>query len=145
MILTVIGHLCLDEIRHAERDETESYGGIFFSLATLANLLSEEDTICPVFGVGKSDYDSFIDRLSRYRNVDCSGIFRLAGPTNRVCLTYSTNGQRIERSEFIADPIPWKRIRSVAAGSDMVLINMISGNDITLETMDEIRMSTRDE
>src|SRR4051812_21958003 len=48
MTITVIGHLCLDVIDHADGTQTHSHGGIFFSLATLANLLGEKDTIYPV-------------------------------------------------------------------------------------------------
>ena len=47
MIIPVIGHLCLDIIEHPDKTETESYGGIFFSVVTLANLLPAKDTIRP--------------------------------------------------------------------------------------------------
>ncbi|HMD13841.1 MAG TPA: carbohydrate kinase family protein [Bacteroidota bacterium] len=145
MIIPVIGHLCLDIIEHPDKTETQSYGGIFFSVVTLANLLSAKDTIRPVFGVGKSDYDELIERLSRYPNVDSSGIFKFNGPTNQVRLMYSSKEQRIECSQSISEPIPWKRIRPELSHADMVLVNMISGMDITLETLDEIRMDVRDD
>ena len=146
MIITVVGHLCLDLIRHPqEGGETRSYGGIFFSIATLANLLSPDDIIRPVLGVGKNEHEGFCERLGRYANVDCSGIYRFPGATNEVHLTYATAHERIECSRNIAEPIPWKRIRSAADGSDMVLVNMISGLDITLETLDELRMAMRDD
>ena len=145
MIITVIGHLCLDVIHHPEGNETRSYGGIFFSIATLANLLAPRDTIRPAFGVGKGEYDNVIEELSRYPNIDCSGIYKFNGQTNQVQLIYSTHDRRVERSEFIAEPISWKRIRGLISGADMVLVNMISGMDITLETMDEIRLGVRDD
>jgi sugar/nucleoside kinase (ribokinase family) len=145
MIITVIGHLCLDIIRHHDGRETRGYGGIFFSVATLANLLQPRDTIRPVFGVGKAEYDELLERLGRYPNIDTSGIFRLPAQTNQVTLIYTDNEQRVEQSEFIAEPIPWKRIRSLVNGADMILLNMISGFDISLETLDEIRMAVRDD
>jgi sugar/nucleoside kinase (ribokinase family) len=145
VIITVVGHLCLDVIQHPGGEETQSYGGIFFSIATLANLMGPGDVIRPVLGVGKNEHEEFCTRLERYPNVECSGIYRFPGPTNEVRLTYADAHERIECSRNISDPIPWKRIRSAADGSDMVLVNMISGNDITLETMDELRMSTRDD
>lgn len=145
MKITVIGHLCLDSIRRADTTEAEpqSYGGIFFSVATLANLLGPNDTVTPVFGIGKADYDGLIERLSRYPNVDPSGIFKINGPTNQVELVYSSKEERVERSTNIVDPIPLKKIRP-HLDADMVLINMISGMDITISTMDEIRMDVRD-
>ncbi len=144
MKIVVIGHLCLDVIHLADGRETRSYGGIFFSVATLANLLGPSDTVQPVFGVGRTDYPALIDRLSRYENLDHSGIFKIDGPSNHVELVYSSQTERTERSTNIAEPIPWKRIKPFVADADMVLLNMISGFDVTLETLDEIRMAVRE-
>jgi len=144
MKITVIGHLCLDVIVDADGNEAEGYGGIFFSIATLANLLGKNDTVFPIFGVGKTDYDALMERLSAYPNVDTSGIFKFNGPTNQVRLMYSTKEKRIECSKNISEPIPWKKIR-LFLESDMILITMVSGFDITLETLDEIRMEVREQ
>jgi sugar/nucleoside kinase (ribokinase family) len=141
--ITVIGHLCLDVIRHPDGSESHGYGGIFFSVATLANLLESGDTVFPVFPVGREDYDALLDRLAAYPNVDTSGIYRTAAPTNRVHLYYRGKGERIERSVDIAEPVPMKRLRP-KLDTDMILLNMISGFDVTLETLDEIRMEVRE-
>jgi len=143
--ITVIGHLCLDEIRHADGRTTRSYGGIYFAVATLAEILPPADTIRPVFGVGKDEYQEFITHLGRWPNVDTSGIFKMPGPTNSVSLQYGqgTGDGRIEISRDIADPIPYKKIHS-SLDADMVMVNMISGYDVTIDTLDEIRMRTRD-
>src|SRR5947207_1194392 len=103
MKITVIGHLCLDVIQRADTpgQEAGSYGGIFFSVAALANLLPEDDTICPAFGVGNGEYDDLIERLKRYPNVDTSGIYPFPGPTNRVRLVYTDAAERIECSRDI--------------------------------------------
>jgi sugar/nucleoside kinase (ribokinase family) len=144
MTITVIGHLCLDVINHVDGTETRSHGGIFFSLATLANLLGGNDKIYPVFPVGKPDYDELLERLKAYPNIDTSGIYKFNGATNRVHLMYTNKTERLECSKDIAEPIPLKRIRPYL-DSNMILVNMISGFDITLETMDEIRMEVREE
>ncbi|MDI6765945.1 MAG: carbohydrate kinase family protein [Bacteroidota bacterium] len=143
MTITVIGHLCLDVIENPDGSEIQSYGGIFFTLAALANLLEDEDKIFPVFGVGKNDYDNLLERLTIYPNIDVSGIFKFSGPTNHVRLTYRNREKRVECSRNISEPIAWKRIRPYI-DSEMILINMISGFDITLETFDEIRMEARE-
>ncbi len=145
MKITVIGHLCLDVIHHPDESETQSYGGIFFSLAALANLLPGTDTIFPVFGVGEKEYEAFLERLKVYPNIDPSGIHKFSGPTNQVHLFYKEgDAERIECSKHISEPIPWRKIKS-KLDTDMVLVNMISGFDITLETLDEIRLVLRDD
>ncbi|MBI4811021.1 MAG: hypothetical protein HY800_06200, partial [Ignavibacteriales bacterium] len=143
MIITVIGHICLDVIEFPGGSKTQSYGGIFFSFAALANLLGKNDVIIPVFGVGKTDYDALIEQLKDYKNIDKSAIFKINGPTNQVRLIYSTKEKRIECSKHISEPIPWKKMRPFL-DTDMIYVNMISGYDLTLETMDELRMETRE-
>ena len=143
MRITVIGHLCLDTIQHSDGRETQSYGGIFFSVVALANLLGPGDTVQPVFGVGKNEYDALIAQLNTYHNLDPSGIFKFEGPTNQVRLVYANTAERTERSDHISEPIPLRRIQPYL-DADMILMNMISGFDITLETLDEIRMEVRE-
>jgi sugar/nucleoside kinase (ribokinase family) len=146
MVITVIGHLCKDVIHLPDEKETqqESFGGILFTILALANLMSEKDRIQPVFGVGQSDYELLMEQIKQYKNIDTSGIFRIKGPTNQVQLFYQKDAQtRIECSKQISAPIPFNRIKPYLDG-DAVLVNMISGSDITLETLDYIRMEIRE-
>jgi len=145
MNITLIGHLCLDNV-HLPNEDTprQSYGGIVFPIATLANLMGSNDTITPVFGVGEKDHGRFIDWLSQFPQVSQKGIFVLPGPTNEVHLFYDgASGGRIECSKHISPSIPFEVIKPFLS-SDGILINMISGFDITLETLDKIRMEVRD-
>lgn len=144
MTIVVIGHLCLDLIHQIGGEEARSYGGIYFSVAALANLLGPSDHIVPVFGVGRNEYDALMEQLKPYSNVDTSCIYKFNGSTNQVELTYTTQSQRVECSHYIAEPIPWKKIRPQLDDADLVLVNMISGFDMTLETLDEIRMAVRE-
>jgi sugar/nucleoside kinase (ribokinase family) len=145
MVITVIGHLCKDVIHlPGEEESQETFGGIIFTLLTLANLMGEKDRIQPVFGVGQADYEELIEQLKKYKNIDTSGIFKFKGSTNEVQLFYQKNAQaRVECSKNISPPIPFNRIKPYLDG-DGVLVNMISGSDITLETLDYIRMGVRD-
>jgi len=145
MNITVVGHLCLDNIHlPGEEAPRQSYGGIVFSIATLASLAGPEDTITPVFSVGERDHPKLLEWLSQFPRVNQKGIFVLPGPTNEVHLFYDgTNGGRIECSKHISPSIPFGTIKPFLQ-CDGILINMISGFDITLETLDRIRMEVRD-
>jgi sugar/nucleoside kinase (ribokinase family) len=147
MTITIIGHLCKDIVHlPGEKDiQEESFGGIMFTLLTLANLMSERDCIQPVFGVGQADNEALMEQLKPYKNIDVSGIYKFKGPTNEVQLFYQNDAQtRIECSKNISPPIPFNRIKPYLDG-DGVLINMISGADITLDTLGYIRMETREQ
>jgi sugar/nucleoside kinase (ribokinase family) len=142
MKFLVVGHLCLDVIHPPDGPEVESYGGIYYAVAALASLARSTDEISPVFGVNKNEYAALIEHLARYPNVDTSGIFKFEEPTNRVHLYYRDKQNRIECSKDIAAPIPYERIRRHLS-VDGILVNMISGSDVTVETLDHIRLAIR--
>ena len=149
MTITVIGHFTIDELHSlsdpgTEGTPLETTGGIFYSLATLAALMSKNDVIHPVFGVGEKEYDSFIKSLEEFPNINSEGIFRLKGESNRVKVFLGSGQEpRIECSKRIAEPIPFSKIKPYL-DADGILINMVSGSDLTLDTLDTIRMSVRD-
>lgn len=144
MNFLVIGHLCHDVIHPVEGPEVQSYGGIYYAVATLGALADASDRIVPVFGVNRNDYTPLVQHLAEtYPVVDTSGIFAFDEPTNSVHLFYRSGGTRIECSKDIAAPIPFARIKDFL-DVDGVLVNMISGFDITVNTLDEIRLAVRD-
>ena len=142
MKFTVIGHFCIDSIHYPGKKDQEGYGGIFYSVVALANIARAEDTVYPVFGVGTKEFAGVKERFSAYPNVDTSGIFAFDGETNKVHLFYKEGGTRIECSASIAPPIPFTRIEPFL-NVNGILINMISGSDVVLETLDMIRLAVR--
>lgn len=143
MKFLVLGHLCLDVIHPPDGPETEGYGGIYYAVTTLASLLGEKDTVLPVFGVNKAEHAALLAQLRAFPNIDPGGIFKLDEPTNRVHLYYDTPATRVECSKDIAPPIPFEKIRRHLR-ADGILINMVSGFDLTLETLDAIRLEVRE-
>jgi len=141
MNILVVGHFCLDSIHPRDGARTESYGGIYYSMVALSGLLGKGGTVVPVFGVNKQDYGPLIDHLKEFQNIDPSGIFKFDAPTNTVELFYGEDGRK-ERSTHIAQPIPYEKIRRHLS-VDGILLNMISGFDISLETLDHLRMTVR--
>lgn len=143
MKFLVLGHFCLDIIHPVDEPEIQSYGGIYYSMAALASLLDEGDRIIPVFGVNKNDYASLLQHLKQFQNIDTSGIYQFDEPTNSVHIFYKDRESQVECSKDISNPIPFDRIRSFL-NVDGILVNMISGFDIAVNTLDEIRMGVRE-
>jgi hypothetical protein len=142
MKFLLIGHFCFD-IRHSlNGTEQVRYGGIHNALATLAAIMEKGDIAIPVCGLGKSEYDEVVDKLSGLSNISTEGIFKLQGPTNRVHFYALSGHPPVECSQDIAPPIPYEKIRRHLSVNG-VLVNMASGTDITLETLDHIRMAIR--
>ncbi|MBI4418722.1 MAG: carbohydrate kinase family protein [Ignavibacteriales bacterium] len=145
MTITLTGHLCFDTLHlpHEEGSSARQFGGIVYSIAALAALTEESDMIVPVVGVGEADQEQFTAWLDRFPQVKTDGVYSFKGPTNDVHLFYGDAGARIECSKHIAKPIPLDKIMPFL-NADGILVNMISGFDITLETLDAIRMETRE-
>src|SRR5512140_3553434 len=143
MKFLLLGHFCFDVSHPHHGAEQVRYGGIYHALATMASIMEKGDTAIPVFGLGKGEYDQVIDNLSRLPNVSTEGIFKLQGPANRVHFYASPDHPPVECSIDIAPPIPYEKIRRYLSVNG-VLINMASGMDVTLETLDHIRMAIRD-
>jgi sugar/nucleoside kinase (ribokinase family) len=142
MKLLVLGHLCIDSANRVGEPSRERWGGIANTIAAMGALAGTEDTILPVCGVGTGDEKRFFSWLERFPAVDPSGVFTLNGPTNRIDIYEKVGGLNVACTKDIAAPIPFERIRKYLS-ADGVLINMVSGLDISLETLDQIRMEVR--
>jgi hypothetical protein len=142
MKFLLLGHFAFDVHHPLDGTEHVRYGGIYHALAAMASIMEKGDTAIPAFGLGKADYDEVVDKLSGLSNVSTEGIFKLPGPTNRVHFYASPEHPPVECSKDIAPPIPYDKIRRHLSASG-ILVNMVSGSDITLETLDHIRMAIR--
>lgn len=146
--IVVIGHPARDVFHTFDASGTEktieTRGGVFYSLETLAALLSPEDRIVPVFGLHEDQYDEVVTRLRAFENVDPKGIFKTKESMNEVHMFHSPSGEKKECSKHLASPIPFQRIKP-HLDAHGVLITMASGFDILLETLDNIRMTVRDD
>lgn len=141
MKFTVIGHFSID-VRHTE-DGTEhrSYAGILNAVRAMASCAAPSDTVFPVFGVGERDYYGVKTALAPFANIDMAGVYQHAGESNEVHY-FPNNGGTVACTKKISAAIPYAKIEPFL-NVNGVLINMISGADITLDTLDEIRMAVR--
>jgi hypothetical protein len=142
MRLLVLGHLSLDVFHPAEGNEVEEPGGLFRTVAALSALCGKNDRIIPVAGAGTKEYSQILVRLESLPGVEKDGIFRQTTPVNKVHYYFRDQKEFVECARELAPPIPYQRIKP-HLDADGILINMTSGQDISLETLDEIRMAVR--
>jgi len=147
MKYVVIGEPCVDVIHRPDESKHYGYGGILYSLISLSVLVPKGDSVFPVMNLGEDEYANIISILNKYPNIDYSGVYKVKHPTRKVNLFYNTyNSGKSARIEHSTDPtytIPYDSIEQFISGADAILINMISGEDITLETMKQIRSNFR--
>jgi sugar/nucleoside kinase (ribokinase family) len=139
----VIGEPCVDLIHRADGDVIHSYGGILYSAISLAVLSSKGDVVYPLMNLGSDEYANIIEIFRRYPNINTGGINKVAHPTRKVNLYYNNyNSGKSARLEHSTEPtytLDFEPIEKFLKGADGILVNMISGVDITLDTFKKIR------
>lgn len=140
MNVLLIGHLSIDLLKGDRGKESQEYGGIARAVATLGSLAGGHDQVVPVCAVPASELHSFGVFLSSYPAVSTAGLFTGEHPLPRIP---AAGSGRSAHGHEPQPPIPFEKIRRHLS-AEHILINMVSGGDITLETLDAIRMATRE-
>lgn len=143
MRFLVIGEPCVDLIQKYDGEVITGYGGILYSVISLAVLANDNDVVIPVMNLGSDEYENITGILKKYSNINLDGIYKVDHPTRKVRLFYnmyySGHSARMETSTAPTYTIENEKIQRFIPESDAILINMISGIDITLDTMMKIR------
>lgn len=138
MKVGVIGTFNRDIIHPWKGAGAETVGGLYFSVLYLANLLESTDEIVPVAFVGEDFYQTVVDELSEYQNINLNGIQRVAEKNTQVTLTYTGPGEREEIISKAMPPLGREELR-ILENADVVILNLITGVDVDLEDMKEFR------
>ena len=147
----VIGEPCIDFIYRGGQ-ETKSLGGILYSVVSLA-VMAGKDEVYPVMNLGADEYDKITSFLGKFKNIKQDFISKAEHKTRVVKLYYKGFDAEFEnpaagfpktydREESSTEPtlpVDYKQIEPALGQLDALLINMVSGIDITLNTLKKIR------
>ena len=138
MKISVIGTLVKDCLYPYNGGMYEGIGGIHFTISHLAAILQDTDKIIPITYLGDDLYKEYSIFIKSIKNVSDEGLFKYLGKNNSVILKYNSINERMEISKFPLPPIPIEKIK-LFLNCDFLIINMISGWDIELATLEKIR------
>lgn len=140
--ITVIGTINRDTIYPYEGIRIQSYGGILYTLIGLTSLIGERGTLHPICNLGADIHCSVLDMLAKYPHIDTEGIRVVQGKNNHAILRYSTP---CHRNEFLENRVPALTFHDIEPylNCDLVLINFISGFELTLPVLKRIRKQFR--
>ncbi len=137
----VIGTFIRDTIVTLDGHRVESIGGLYHSMAYLACLVEADTFVQPLCHVGDDFYETVRNALKRLSaNILFDGMHRVPQPNTQVTLTYRSRETRDEVTSAPMPPITAAEIAAVAE-CDAVLVNLISGDDVTLEALTSLRKS----
>ena len=142
MRIAVIGTINKDLILPFGGGPIESYGGILYDIAVLSHL-DKGYEVLPVSYIGEDIDMTLRAVLSKMKNVISDGLVTHPDKNHKVILEYTAPGKRNEKSLFQFPPLSWPQVKSVV-DSDMIIVNLISGWDIELDTYLKLSKVARD-
>ena len=155
MKLGVIGEPCIDYIHRGNNETQKTLGGILYSVVSLS-LIAKEDEVYPVFNLGDDEYEYITNFLSHFKNIRNDYINKVNHKVRVVNLYYNKSQgiefvcpetgmtkiyDREENSTEPTAPVEFSVIEPALYNMDAILINMISGLDITLDTLKQVRIA----
>lgn len=139
----VIGEPCVDVIHKADGNVIRSYGGILYSVISMAVLSKSTDNILPIMNIGEDEFENVRNIFQKYPNIKTYGINKVKHETRKVNLYYdlynSDKSARVEKSTEPTYTLDYVQIENFLNMGNAMLVNMISGTDITLDTLKNIR------
>lgn len=124
-----------DEIFYHNGEKVSAPGGISYNLATLLAIM-KEGKIIPVCETGFDMVDRFEKYFGKHDIVDRSAIKETSLPNVVNRLVYDSDGSREEWNSRIPDHLS---LDDIAEDVDAILINFISGDDLTVEDIRKFR------
>jgi len=132
--IVVIGTINRDTLILPDGKIQQSFGGILYNVLALANLLPLETTIVPLCRIGEDHYEDILSLCKPFPHVRWDQIRRDPAGTNENVITYTSPHARIEKLTRRVSPLSLTDIQPFL-NAEAILINFISGSDISLETL----------
>jgi pfkB family carbohydrate kinase len=153
MRIGILGQPCIDEIVHPGKRSLppdRALGGVLYSYAAMERLIRErgsaKDSFVPLTWFSYPDREFLETLLGTFVHMDhTSGLWPTDSLTNRVQLVYQKDGHRSEHCPHILPPLTQEHITPTLLDSlDGLFINMISGFDIALDTLEATLSKTKE-
>ena len=132
----VIGSVNYDIIYPYKAKSFSSFGGITYTIITIAKFLKDYEII-PLVNIGKEEKEEFLKILSLLKNIRIEYINETEKTTKNI-LRYYNYEERKEKIKFYVEGIEFERIKE-HLDSESFFINFISGMDISLENLLKLR------
>jgi sugar/nucleoside kinase (ribokinase family) len=136
--IALVGTINRDTIRTADGVETESYGGLLYSILALAEIVTPGTRIYPIVNVGADMRAVVENMLAGYSSVRHDGI-RIVPEKNTHCyLQYDDQGRK---QETLLGGVPELTIDQIAPflNVDAICFNFITGMELSLPVLQEVR------
>jgi sugar/nucleoside kinase (ribokinase family) len=139
--IALLGTINRDTIRTHDGVETESYGGILYSLLPLSAIVKDTASIYPVVNVGEDMRDVVMGYLEPCGNIHFDGVSFVPEKNTHCFIVYDEDGNK---QETLLGGVPKLTFEQLAPFlySDAIIVNFITGTELELETLQHVRRET---
>ncbi len=136
--ISVIGTINRDTVVRPDGSRSQGYGGILYNLIVLSRLRGDRVNILPVANIGR-DHDKQIRGILRKMPQLQPFALRTVNAQNNHCLLkYQDASNKTEKLSGWVGGVSRSQLRS-AVDSDYILVNFISGSDISTSNLAWLR------
>ncbi len=140
----------MDYIHRGAESKEKQFGGILYSLVSLAVISQNEAEIYPVMNLGSDEFENLTGFLSGFQNINADCIRKTEHKTRIVNLYYKdklsvlniSTKKTYDREENSTEPtlpVEYELIVDKLQELNGILVNMVSGVDLELQTFQKIR------
>lgn len=134
--VSVIGSVNYDIIYPFKGKSFSSFGGVTYTILTLAKILPDYDII-PLINIGKEEKEEFLNILANFKNIQTRYIKEIDKTTKNI-LRYHNPDERSEKIKFYVEEIEYERVEE-HLDSKGFFVNFISPMDVSLSTLKKLR------
>ncbi|MCI0511975.1 PfkB family carbohydrate kinase [candidate division KSB1 bacterium] len=132
MKIAVIGSVIRDYIEPYQSPPVESFGGIFYTILILSQLLDEDAEIYPICFTGADCDQQIREKLTPYSNIKLDGLQPLPQMHTAHHIIYQDQETRAEIETQPLPPLSRANIQ-LAFSCDALIINFITGRDLSFD------------
>ena len=140
--LGAVATLVWDHIENPFADPPlrEQWGGAVYSFSSLSAALPDGWVVEPIVKIGADLWERGGELLRRLPGLDPgAGVVHVQAENNRVALHYRDAEHRHEVQTGGVPGWSWKEIEPLLGGLDALYVNFLSGVELDLETMQQVR------
>lgn len=140
--IAVIGTINCDTVVRPDGRRSRGYGGILYNLIVLSRLGDGRLEIWPVVNVGRDHDKQIRSRISELPKIRSDSVRTVSGPNNHCLLKYENSSDKTEKLSGWVGAVGRQQLRKIV-DSDCILVNFISGSDISNANLIWLRSQTR--
>ena len=139
--IAVLGPIPRDHITTYRGQVLEKYGCALYTAIALSALVGDEGTVVPIVNVAEQDEGPILEILSKYPNLDLTGIRAVGDRGDVVRLKFVDQNNRLERQTGFMAPITPADVE-FALDADAFVCVPITDYEVSQSTLEYIRANS---